>query len=299
MTDSGPGFTNVPRQTNPQPTPPPSGRPTPLTPDAWAAQFQQRMGREPSMSEYQKAVADGIVGAPRDPSVQQMRDGMQQLAQGAGAFFDARVKPAMAQAGDRMKMSVTNGASGGGFVQSVPRVKGVSGLALVLPVAAVLTIIALFMPVVTVAGQSLGWFNSDGAISDGPIILILCLLALAASGLIFAKGKRWAYILSGVLGILAGIVAAIDGFGSVNKIKEQLGSIPMASEFAKVGFGPTLMGLMGLVMLVGAVLDFLLMRSVPSPTTPGGSPAMPPQTPGAPYGQPGAPSGQGPQQPLQ
>src|SRR5699024_3563861 len=91
---------------NPQPSS--DGRTPVPTPEQWAAQFQQEHGREPSMSEYQAALAAGVIAAPGeqqpripDPSLQQMRQGFSQVAAGAKNLYGSRVAPALAQSVER------------------------------------------------------------------------------------------------------------------------------------------------------------------------------------------------------
>src|SRR5699024_5103218 len=65
-------------------------------PGQWAAEFQRTNGREPTMSEFRDAQAQGAIARerkPTDPSMQQMSQGARQLAEGARGFFTQRVAP--------------------------------------------------------------------------------------------------------------------------------------------------------------------------------------------------------------
>lgn len=253
-------------QVNPPSQTPPPSRPAMMTPDDWAAQFTTQMGREPSMSEYQQAVASGVVGAPRDPSIQQMRDGVRQLAQGMGGFVSGRLGSPTA-APTRAEQSSTSGIGA-----TLPTIRGVSSLMLILPAGALIAIIGLLMPVVTTPGGSFGWFSKDldqSVTGVSLLMLVGCLACLACSAVIFSRRARSAVIVSIVVGALTGLLTAYSGFATASTMRDQLRGF--SSYSVSVGFGPTLIGLMGLVILGGTVVSGLLLKQF----TPAASPVSP------------------------
>lgn len=99
--------------------------------------------------------------------------------------------------------------------------------------------------------MSVNFFSSE-AEGEGGIVLTLMLLVIGAAVLATVVKKKWTAIVAGVLSTLGGLVAVIDGFGTMARI----GSFGGVS----VGAGAVLLGVFGLALLVGAVFQFMSVR---------------------------------------
>ncbi|MFF8902504.1 hypothetical protein ACF082_34095 [Streptomyces lydicus] len=101
--------------------------------------------------------------------------------------------------------------------------------------AAFLASISLFMPVASAMGFSVNCF-SDEASGEGGFLLFIMLVTIAASILtILLKVKR-SRITAGLVGIVAGLVSMIDGFGNVISVSN--------SSYVSVGAGAVLLALL-------------------------------------------------------
>lgn len=252
------------------PNRPPSRPPNPprATPDSWSATFQQTHGREPTMSEYQQALANGEIlsnetgngeaAKERDPSVQQMSDGAKQLASGVKGFYDAKVAPGAKEffsdkvapaaknlASSARNMSGENNAAPTGALQV-----WIQRAPLILPIAAFVGIIALFLPIATIFNYSVNFF-SELAGGEGVVLLILMLLVIAASIAALVTRAKWAQITAGVIGLIAGFFAAFDGFGNM---------ISISNAGFSIGFGLVVLAIVGVALLIAAVLTLMGLR---------------------------------------
>lgn len=236
----------------------PSG-PTAAGADQWAAAFQQAHGREPTMSEYQQALARGEIAKERDPSVQQMTDGARQIATGVKNFYDARVAPAAksaagtAAAGTAAAWSATDqGAASNALAPWVRRGP------FILAGTAFVGILALFLPIGSVVGMSVNFF-SEGVRGEGIALLFLMLLIIAASAAVLVTRMKWARIAAGVLGLIGGLFGIFDGFGNMISLSGARG--------VSIGFGLVLLALVGVVLLAASGLVLLgLRRAGPGPS---------------------------------
>lgn len=226
--------------------------PAPVTAAQWSATFQQANGREPSMSEYQAAVNAGLIAqerGPRDPSAEQMAAGAKQFATGAKEFFNNRVAPAAADATRAVHSAVQEqqreaNATPTGWMSWAP---------FALPVAAFLALISLFLPAISAYGMSVSFFASG----DGPILLVMMLLVIAASVTSIILRVKWARITAGAVGIAAGLMGLIDGFltmGSATGI-----------DGASVGVGLVLLVLFSVVVLAAAIIILLPAKKAATP----------------------------------
>jgi len=273
-----------------QSTPPPPRR---LTAAAWAQAFQQEHGREPTMAEYQNALAAGQIARERDPSVRQMTEGVRQVGQGIKGLYDAKVAPAARDAAERSgakdffaekvaphaqtafeaaKQSAAQASTAVGR-RSPSKWTGTALLAM--PAAALFAIISLFLPAVTGMGMSVNFFrDSDG---EGALLLVLFLIVIAACLAALLLRKKWTHVFTAVSGIVVGFFGMGDGFGTMSQV----------SGGASVGFGLVLLSLSSLVIFIGgAVLLWALWqqraakRAAAGPVP--GSASLMPQTPPAP-----------------
>lgn len=249
-------------------TPAPSGkepRPnSPVSAEEWAAEFQQTHHREPTMSEYQAAVQAGAIvqERQRDQSMQQMAQGARQVASGAKDFFNSRVAPAAQGAARSMQQAVNE-------QRSAPQggIQTWAGWAqFVLPVAAFLALISLFMPIASLFGYSVNFF-SDELGGEGAFLLLFLLLTIGASIALIILKAKWARITTGIIGIVTSLICMIDGFGNMASIGGTSG--------VSVGAGLVFLSLFSVVMLVASVLILLPLWVQPAATQP--PPAQPPQ----------------------
>lgn len=161
---------------------------------------------------------------------------------------------------------------------------------LALPVLALIGIIALPLPAVSarVAGTSISanYFSSG----EGTFVLILMLLVIGFSAAFILLSKPWARIAAAAAGIIAGVIAAIDGFGTIANVS--------ALGFGSVGIGAILLGLVGLLLVAAGVITLLPLftsgrTSTSASPQQGFGPAQGAQGYGAPQGYPGQGAPQG------
>jgi|GEM_PF-3552692 len=250
---------------------PPASKPSA---QEWSQAFQAANGREPSMSEYQAAVAGGEIaqeGAPEhDPSVERMTEGLKQFAQGAKGFYESKVAPAAKStldAAQRMGESESFGPKGavGVWLARAP---------FALAIFAFVAIIGLFLPALSVLGISVNYFSA-GTDGDGPMLLFFFLLVIAGVVGIVMVGKKWMRITTAILGALFGFLGMVDGFSNMTDLP------PLAS----VGFGSVLLGFAGLLMLASAAAMFYTMwleHKATQGQTPAGGPGAGPAGPTGP-----------------
>ncbi|MGL3150443.1 hypothetical protein ACSS7Z_08760 [Microbacterium sp. A82] len=256
--------------------------PSAVTAEEWSARFQQTNHREPTMNEYQEAVRTGQIAAerkPRDPSAEQIAAGAKQMAAGAKDFFTTHVAPAAQEAARSVQSAVQEQRSA---PQNGP--KGwMSWAPFALPVAAFLAMIALFLPIASGFGLSFNYF-SEYAGGEGAILLVLMLLVIAASVTAIILRVKWARITAAVLGMIAGIVGAVDGFGTMISVSSISG--------ASVGAGAVLLAIFSIVILVAAIVCVLPQNATSA--APAATPAAPatatPATPAAPPAPPAPPA---------
>ncbi|MDL5199732.1 hypothetical protein [Streptomyces sp. ALI-76-A] len=161
MTEDQPQLPERPTQghaTASQAVPPRPQVPPVVTAEQWGAGFQQTHHREPTMSEYLAAVHAGLIAPECRP-----RD------------------PSMQQSTSR------------------PVLAKLRGLAtFILPAAAFLAIISLFLPVASAMGFSVNYF-SDEAGGEGGFLLFIMLAAIAASVVAVIRKANWSRITAGVV----------------------------------------------------------------------------------------------------
>ncbi|MFJ8027793.1 hypothetical protein [Streptomyces sp. NPDC096311] len=279
MTEDQPRLPEQPTQghaTALQAVPPrPQGTPV-VTAEQWAAGFQQTHHREPTMSEYQTAVHAGLIAPerrPRDRSMQQMADGAKQVVNGARDFFNTKVAPAVENSGAKEFLSNRVAPAAQSATRSMQQSTSRPGLAklrgmatFILPAAAFLAIISLFMPVASAMGSSVNYFSDE----DG-FLLFIMLVAIAASAVAVIRKANWSRITAGVVGIVAGLIGMIDGFGTMGSVS--------GTDGVSVGGGLVLLSLLSVVMLAAAILMLLPPRQASAvPPMPSMPPVQPPQS---------------------
>ncbi|WP_371648705.1 hypothetical protein [Streptomyces mirabilis] len=130
----------------------------------------------------------------------------------------------------------------------------------ILPAAAFLAIISLFMPVASAMGSSVNYFSDEAG-----FLLFIMLVAIAASAVAVIRKANWSRITAGVVGIGAGLIGMIDGFGTMGSVS--------GTRYASVGSAGVLLALLSVVMLAAAVLALLPPRQTSA------VPPMPPAQP--------------------
>ncbi|WP_103543560.1 hypothetical protein [Streptomyces sp. SM1] len=225
------------------------------------------------MPEYQAAVQAGLIAPerrPRDPSMQQMTNGAKQVVNGARDFFNTKVAPAVENSGAKEFLSNRVAPAAQSAARSMQQSTSRPGLAtFILPAAAFLAIISLFMPVASAMGSSVNYF-SDEAGGEGGFLLFTMLVAIAASVVAVIRKTNWSRVTAGVVGIVAGLIGMIDGFGTMGSVS--------GTRYASVGAGVMLLALLSVVMLAAAVLILLSPRQASAvPPMPSMPPVQPPQ----------------------
>ncbi|MFG2683882.1 hypothetical protein [Streptomyces sp. NPDC048392] len=230
MTEDQPQLPEQPTQAMQQlhRVPPRSRVPLDVTAEQWGAGFQQTYHREPAMSERHAALHAGLIAPerrPRDPSMRQMADGAKQVVNGARDFFNTKVVPAVENSGakeflgSRVAPATQRAARSMQQSTSYPGPAKLRGLAtFILPAAAFLAIISLFMPVASAMGFSGNYFSDEAGGEDG-FLLFTMLVAIAASVVAVIRKTNWSRVTAGVVGIVAGLlIGMIDGFGTMGSV---------------------------------------------------------------------------------
>ncbi|MEU9267308.1 hypothetical protein AB0E04_17910 [Streptomyces sp. NPDC048251] len=73
------------------------------------------------------------------------------------------------------------------------------------------------MPVASAIGFSVNYF-SDEAGGEGGFLLFIMLVTIAASVVAVIRKANWSRITAGVVGIVAGLIGMIDGFGTMGSV---------------------------------------------------------------------------------
>lgn len=183
---------------------------------SWASWFRQTTGREPSAADYQIAVASG-----------QLRPVGQAQHSTAAPFGFPGVSAATVAPGWLAK------------------------LPFVLAAAALLSILALLLPAVSVMGYSVNYF---GAGTDAIFVLIVMLLVIALCVISIVRRVPAATITTGVVGIVAGVIAAIAGFGAI-------GQVSGVGFGAQAGPGAVLLGILSIVIFAASVGMFFVHKA--------------------------------------
>lgn len=225
-------------------------------------------------------------GRPQEASqapqgAQQPTSGAKQFADGAKDYFTNTVAPAALNAAQTV--SQRSGQAPGAPVHWTIWFR------FALPVIALIAIISLFMPLVSASHMgysvSVNYFSEEAG-GEGAILLVLFLALIGFAVTSLVTGKKWAAITAGVLGVLAGLIGMINGFGSASAASSHM--------YGSAGAGAILLGITGIGMLASAIITFVpQQRPTPPPPPPG-----PPQQQYPPH-QPPQPPNQPPQFPQQ
>lgn len=195
-----------------------------------------------------------------------MSAGLKQFADGAKGLYDSKVAPAVALRcqdffDDKVAPTARNaaervqneaGAPSGTMSQWIARAP------MILPVVAFLAIIALFLPVGSVAGFSVNFFDDDARV-EGIMLTVLFLGVIAASGWLLVTRPKIAAVATMGISAVAGAFGILDGFGNMIRISGQEG--------ASVGIGVVLLGLLGACLVLGAGLTLLGIKNYRSAST--------------------------------
>lgn len=201
-------------------------------------------------------------GHNQQPATQQFSEQAKKAA-GAKEFFDARVAPAAKITAKQAQRAYKEQTAKPGS----PLAKATLHAPVILPVAAFLGIISLFLPVASHSrGGSIGFF-SDEVGGMGVMYLLFFLATIAVSIAAVVLKAKWATIASGAVGVLAGLFAAVDGLVNIAMYANESRHSP--------GVGVFFLGLLGLVILTAAVLVLLSLRGTKGPAAP--PPPVPPQ----------------------
>ena len=121
-------------------------------------------------------------------------------------------------------------------------------------IAAVVSILALFMPIATIEAFStsvtVGWF-AESADQSGITALGVLIIILAASALALFVAKRWAWITAGVAGALLGLGGMISMFGLMAGLNSEAKRLGVSLE---IGGGVIMLGVLAIVITVVGVL---------------------------------------------
>lgn len=211
------------------------------------------------------------VGSQTSQGAQQIASGAKQLAGGAKDYFNKTVAPAAVSAAQNV--SERSGQAPGSPVHWTIWFR------FALPVITLIAIISLFMPIVSASyrgySMSVNYFSEEAG-GEGAILLVLFLTIIGFSVASLVTGKKWAIITTGVLGVLAGLIAMINGFGSASAASSQT--------YGSAGAGAILLGITGIGMMATAIITFLPQQRLTPPPPPPGPPYPPQQYP--PQGQP-------------
>ncbi|WP_160049261.1 hypothetical protein, partial [Nocardiopsis sp. JB363] len=190
-----------------------------------------------------------------------MASGAKQLAGGAKDYFANTVAPAAVNTAQTV--SQRSGQAPGGPVHWTIWFR------FALPVITFIAIISLFMPIVSASyrghSRSVNYFSEE-ADGEGAIMLVLFLVVIGFAVVSLVTGKKWAIITAGVLGVLAGLIGMINGFGSASAASSQ--------SHSSAGAGAVLLGITGIGMLATAIITFLPQHRL---TPPPPAPPYPPQ----------------------
>ncbi|MER6375517.1 hypothetical protein ABT255_45930 [Streptomyces mirabilis] len=191
-----------------QAAPPRPQVPPVVTAEQWAAGFRQTHHRESTISEYQAAVQAGLIAPerrPRDPSMQLMADGAKQVVNGARDFFNTKVALAAENSGAKEFLSSRVAPAAQSAARSMQQSTSRPGLAklrglatFILPAAAFLAIISLFMPVASAVGFSVNYFMGSvsgtryASVGAGVVLLALLSVVMLAAAVLIRLPSRQA-----------------------------------------------------------------------------------------------------------
>ncbi|MFV0433308.1 MAG: hypothetical protein ACK5LO_04930 [Leucobacter sp.] len=203
----------IDQQVAPQPQRP-AAKPTA---DEWATWFRQTVGREPSMTEYQTAVANGEIAKHRDQSVQAMTDGAKQMAAGAKGFYDAKIAPAAQRAARSAQSALKSPRNGSGRAPSTAAAWTLRAFFAV-AAAGFLGIISMFMPFVSAFGYSASLMQEWGEEVAGTLGIFVLVIALAVLALLFRR--LWVQITASVVATIVGVLGMSVDFIAMSEIQQ-------------------------------------------------------------------------------
>ncbi|MDP9904728.1 hypothetical protein [Arthrobacter bambusae] len=165
----------------------------------------------------------------------QLVDGASKVAAGAKDYLDARMSPAVRNAARtvRDRIGAKTRESGG------PLALARSYAPRVIPIAALVAIMALYLPIASFHGYGLNYMDAG---SDGKVLLILSILTIIAAALNLAvkPGNTGLRLAAGISAGCEGLGALPDGFGNLFVIGPSFGSF--------------FLGLAGFALVVAGVL---------------------------------------------
>ncbi|WP_105036567.1 hypothetical protein [Cryobacterium aureum] len=128
----------------------------------------------------------------------------------------------------------------------------------IVPVAAIIAILSLFLPIGTVSGFgdsiTYNYFSEEAKEfeGEGEGILTFMLVAIALAVVSILTRKKWARITAAIVGILVAPFGIGDGFGTTGLLLNTTG--------ASVGAGSVLLGSASTLLLAAAILTLLPQR---------------------------------------
>lgn len=284
--------TVAPSGGQPSPSAPPQAgadaAPGPQSPAAWSDAFRARRGREPGLAEYQAAVAAGHVPPAPDDSWAKVSAGAAQVADGAKGFYQNRVAPAAQGAARDFQRAV-------GDRRSTLLAKTVAIAGFVVPALALVAILPVFLPALSVSAMGMSESISFWDSGEGILLLIAFALTIAAGVTAIVLKATWARITAACLGIGSALVGLIDSIAVMAGSGDlaDLGG-GMLEVSANVGVGAVLLLILSILLLLAGIA-MLLPTQKKRPRTPTNAwpPAPQQAAPGAPPvpGAPPAPGG--------
>lgn len=237
----------------------------PMTAEQWAENFMRTQGREPTMSEYQNAVQQGAIAKERDPSLQQMGAGMKQVMAGAKNYYNTKIAPTAQSMGNSAAAAINEQRAHQPNIAS----KGwMDWMPIVLPIAALVSIISLFLPIVSALGLSASFFSSGYLTgSDGTLLLVLMIITILASAPLIFIRIPLTYIIAGVVGLIVGVLSMVVSFVYMARVG-RFG--------ASVGVGLIFLLLLSFVIIAASVIILVRLvqiRSAARANTPAQYPA--------------------------
>ena len=168
--------------------------------DEWISQYTQLTNRYPSGGEIEDAIHQGVV-------------------RGEGPYNTAFAPP--------VPYTGTPSAARKAF-------------SMVALVSLLVAFIALWLPVTSFLGQSIGWFDAELA-DEGILLLVATLLSAVFIGAHLVARKKWLKNTAAIISIPTGAFLAYDGLINLSNL----------GQFG--GPGLLLMGLAGIALIVAAV----------------------------------------------
>ena len=236
-------------------------QPSKLSAEQWSAQFQSEHGREPTMSEYQAALTSGTIvpAGQEDASLDHMKQGAQELAAGAKEYYASHIAPAAVSAGQSVRDQVSNAQTSSNWKAWVP---------LAIPVLALLGIISLFLPAVSVSASALGYGYSQSVsffdAGDGGFALVILLCALVAGVVgVIIRTKR-ARTVATVISIAVGAILVLVSIFYISQITSGVSIGGYGSVHTRAGSGLVMLTIISILLTSAGIVTAVSQRKAPT-----------------------------------